>query len=206
MMPLSLTIRDLSNHMNSFSDFFKTYCGVAVLCFALAAPSVSRAAGQWEFLQVTCSKELDQFSLRTMHVERNIGDIDGFKEGDDPLKSQESAFKRLETENNIYRPESLLSKKPYICELPHGTVSMEFESYRVSHRPLSSFGLLIKFNGVTVHQLSSYDGSFAHTSLMDLYSGDGALEDCTFPDEGEDRTPSCKGVKFPAAALSKNQK
>jgi hypothetical protein len=183
----------------NFSALWKPALAVAGLCF-IALPAM--AEEQWEFIQPTCSPEMDFFTLRTMHFYKNF-----------PLSTDRSAFfekfDKLKKRENIYTPQELLSGKAYECHLPNGSVSLEIADYITSQGDeLPHYNIYIKVNGKKVDQINSYMIGQPHTDIVEVGPGVNGLQHCTLPaaDSAAMGPPVCEGVAFPKDVHEENKK
>jgi hypothetical protein len=164
-------------------------------------PYQTKADTLWDAIQVTCDKDLNYFSLRTIAF-------------DDAEPKDTDAKKRVEEQSNIYDISHIL-KHPYTCNLPsHSinggrrpflarTISIEISSYQEPHEHgecgLSPrYNLLIRINGAKVDEFEAYGinrctNPETHLIELDQFN---LLRTCTFPGSySAEKQTSCNLLK-----------
>lgn len=133
--------------------FLKFSALICALLFIL--PYQARADWKWDAVQITCDKDLNYFSLRTMALE-------------DVRPKDTEAAKRIEQQSGIYDIGSLL-KHPYTCNLPDYTIeqgkkflariiTVEIANYQGEHEhgecaTAATFDVIVKLNGTKIRLL-----------------------------------------------------
>ena len=163
----------------------------AILVFAAPLSIASQAKAQMDYVQITCSPELEYFSARTISF-----DLDAELSAN--LRKYKDATQHIRAEgmHPIFRD---LEKHPYICELPRHTLSVEVTNYRpggehVACGSLDHFDLLVSIDGKKAdefHAFGSNRCSAPETHMVVLNGG--RLSDCTMPylSNGSEKT-ACK--------------
>jgi hypothetical protein len=134
---------------------FGRYLGRSLIVFSalvLCAYSFpARADYEWYAIHFVCIPDLDYFSVQTKAFE-------------DVNPKDAEAAKRLETENGIYAPASVLAT-PYKCDLPSSSISAEIVGYVAPYYPgacgLSDthFGILLRINGTEAYRFDANNGN-----------------------------------------------
>jgi len=109
-------------------------------------------AENWDFLQFTCSPELNYFSMQTLALDLPSETLESF------AKVRKSNL--LSERDGLYVARNNLNK-PYICKLPRRTVSAEIANFIPGHERgecamPDRFDVRIEINAVQVDEFPAY--------------------------------------------------
>jgi hypothetical protein len=152
---------------------------LAGFVLSLGAPHLALAVERWHFLQMTCSPELDYFSLRTIQVEHSAS-----VPTEQLLRAQER--------NLMFSPDAV-AKHPYDCKLQDRTISVELADYIPSHETgmcaaFPSFDVVVRIDGKQVNKFFA-DLCQGNAQLVEIF--DSHSVHCTMPaspSKGEHKT------------------
>lgn len=159
------------------TGFLLAFC---FLAFTGAAPGRAWADSKMNLIQITCNKNLNYLTLRTLQLSDRdyVGDDDKEKES--------------EVASGLYRPSSLVGH-PYTCDIGHGSVVVEVIDFRSTGACGGGFDILIKANGSDVYKFKPYvttspcvTSAYHFIDILFPYS----LKDCLIPD-GTNEPASC---------------
>lgn len=174
----------------------------------MALPAI--AEDQFDYLQITCSKELGYFALRTITLDRDTALVRGGCKTRDPADCEPMASvnARLHSENKLFTVGNLM-KKPYQCNLPGQDVAVEIMNYSPAKingecGTSENFGVSIKVNGQRIHGFDPYSDEKGRNRCLDRrvhlfeMTSYGA-HDCTLPEVwfNKDDKPECKNINLP---------
>lgn len=137
------------NEVHSMKFFAKAFVCLVLLMFM----SSMAHADVLDFLQISCSKELSYFSLRTVAIEPD-------QKNNDRMHRHNEMFDQMRR-GGLYFVNDLL-KYPYICKLPKFNVSVEIANFvrgSGAERECSgidTFDVLIRIDNQEADSFSAY--------------------------------------------------
>jgi hypothetical protein len=140
-------------------------------------PSLARADHAQDEIQITCSKELNYFSLHTFR----LLDRKEFASAEEVKHQQQQGFFSVKG----------LREQLYKCDTGEAIISVEITHYQPAHYPgacglVERFDLLIRQNGNAVYEFSSYEGDWCanpDTHFIEMLEPANrySLKDCVIP-------------------------
>ena len=117
----------------------------------LLMPTVASADNLWDAIQVTCSKDLDYFALRTIALEdiNYPGKIMLTPDSEEHLK-----------QSGIYYVSNIL-KQPYTCQLPKRSITVKVDNYQEANEKgecgsSENFSIVVLVNGNEADRFRAY--------------------------------------------------
>jgi hypothetical protein len=162
------------------------FASLIVLVAVLGLPNKA-IAEPLDYIQLTCSPELDYFAARTITLDLDMQTLN-------KLGKEKHSDQRIEERDGMHFIPGDIAKHPYKCKLPHHTVTLEISNYRPGHElgecaTLDHFDMLVKIDGKEADEFSAFGVNRCtdpETHLIQLDTL--GFTDCTIPHHGNSST------------------
>jgi len=163
----------------TYSSKFAGAAAHASLMLAATMPHQA-TADPLDYIQLTCSPELNYFAARTISWDLSI-------ETQNKLGKDKGSDQRIEERDGMHLIPGDIAKHPYACKLPHHAISLEITNYfpggeHAACGSLDHFDLLVRIDGNEADEFSAFGINRCTKPETHLIEFDGGLlSDCTIP-------------------------
>jgi hypothetical protein len=152
---------------------------VPLLCAAILSLPYQAKAEPLDYIQLTCSPELNYFTARTITLDSDSSTLED-------LETDEGAKQLIEERDGMHSIPGDIDKHPYICKLPRRTITAEITNYfpggdHMACGSLDHFDVLIKVDGTEVDEFSAFGNRCAGPETHLVEFDVRGLTDCTLP-------------------------